>query len=105
MANDNMNVVDRIRSGWGRFFSRENGRATETKYIPQSRFFSPSDLKELEKKEELNPMEKRALEYGKIAAMQSNHSNIEYVQSYLTEQRLLHGKMERKALLQTFVQK
>ena len=79
MANDNMNVVDRIRSGWGRFFSRENGRATETKYIPQSRFFSPSDLKELEKKEELNPMEKRALEYGKIAAMQSNHSNIEYV--------------------------
>ena len=79
MANDNMNVVDRIRSGWGRFFSRENGRATETKYIPQSRFFSPSDLKELEKKEELNPMEKRALEYGKIAAMQSNRSNIEYV--------------------------
>lgn len=79
MANDNMNVVDRIRSGWGRFFSRENGRATETKYIPQSRFFSPSELKELEKKEELNPMEKRALEYGKIAAMQSNRSNIEYV--------------------------
>ena len=79
MANDNMNVVDRIRSGWGRFFSRENGRATETKYIPKSRFFSPSDLKELEKKEGLNPMEKRALEYGKIAAMQSNRSNIEYV--------------------------
>lgn len=79
MANDNMNVVDRIRSGWGRFFSRENGRVTETKYIPQSRFFSPSELKELEKKEELNPMEKRALEYGKIAAMQSNRSNIEYV--------------------------
>lgn len=78
MANDNMNVVDRIRSGWGRFFSRENGRATETKYIPKSRFFSPSDLKELEKKEGLNPMEKRALEYGKIAAMQSNRSNIEY---------------------------
>lgn len=79
MANDNMNVVDRIRSGWGRFFSRENGRATETKYIPKSRFFSPSDLKELEKKEGLNPMEKKALEYGKIAAMQSNRSNIEYV--------------------------
>lgn len=79
MANDNMNVVDRIRFGWGRFFSRENGRATETKYIPKSRFFSPSDLKELEKKEGLNPMEKRALEYGKIAAMQSNRSNIEYV--------------------------
>lgn len=79
MANDNMNVVDRIRSGWGRFFSRENGRATETKYIPKSRFFSPSDLKVLEKKEGLNPMEKRALEYGKIAAMQSNRSNIEYV--------------------------
>ena len=79
MANDNMNVVDRIRSGWGRFFSRENGRATETKYIPKSRFFSPSDLKELEKKEGLNPMEKRVLEYGKIAAMQSNRSNIEYV--------------------------
>lgn len=79
MANDNMNVVDRIRSGWGRFFSRENGRATETKYIPKSRFFSPSDLKELGKKEGLNPMEKRALEYGKIAAMQSNRSNIEYV--------------------------
>lgn len=79
MANDNMNVVDRIRSGWGRFFSRENGRATETKYIPKSRFFSPLDLKELEKKEGLNPMEKRALEYGKIAAMQSNRSNIEYV--------------------------
>lgn len=79
MANDNMNVVDRIRSGWGRFFSRENGRATETKYIPKSHFFSPSDLKELEKKEGLNPMEKRALEYGKIAAMQSNRSNIEYV--------------------------
>lgn len=79
MANDNMNVVDRIRSGWGRFFSRENGRATETKYIPKSRFFSPSELKELEKKEGLNPMEKRALEYGKIAAMQSNRSNIEYV--------------------------
>ena len=79
MANDNMNVVDRIRSGWGRFFSRENGRATETKYIPQSRFFSPSELEELEKKDELNPMEKRALEYGKIAAKQSNRSNIEYV--------------------------
>lgn len=79
MANDNMNVVDRIRSGWGRFFSRENGRATETKYIPQSRFFSPSELEELEKKEELNPIEKRALEYGKIAAKQSNRSNIEYV--------------------------
>lgn len=78
MANDNMNVVDRIRSGWGRFFSRENGRATETKYIPQSRFFSPSELEELEKKDELNPMEKRALEYGKIAAKQSNRSNIEY---------------------------
>lgn len=79
MANDNMNVVDRIRSGWGRFFSRENGRATETKYIPQSRFFSPSELEELEKKDELNPIEKRALEYGKIAAKQSNRSNIEYV--------------------------
>ena len=79
MANDNMNVVDRIRSGWGRFFSRENGRATETKDIPQSRFFSPSELEELEKKDELNPMEKRALEYGKIAAKQSNRSNIEYV--------------------------
>lgn len=79
MANDNMNVVDRIRSGWGRFFSRENGRATETKYIPQSRFFSPSELEELEKKEELNPIEKRAVEYGKIAAKQSNRSNIEYV--------------------------
>ena len=79
MANDNMNVVDRIRSGWGRFFSRENGRATETKYIPQSRFFFPSELEELEKKDELNPIEKRALEYGKIAAKQSNRSNIEYV--------------------------
>ena len=79
MANDNMNVVDRIRSGWGRFFSRENGRATEIKYIPQSRFFSPSELEELEKKDELNPIEKRALEYGKIAAKQSNRSNIEYV--------------------------
>lgn len=79
MTNDNMNVVDRIRSGWGRFFSRENGRATETKYIPQSRFFSPSELEELEKKDELNPIEKRALEYGKIAAKQSNRSNIEYV--------------------------
>lgn len=79
MANDNMNVVDRIRSGWGRFFCRENGRATETKYIPQSRFFSPSELEELEKKDELNPIEKRALEYGKIAAKQSNRSNIEYV--------------------------
>lgn len=79
MANDNMNVVDRIRSGWGRFFSRENERATETKYIPQSRFFSPSELEELEKKDELNPIEKRALEYGKIAAKQSNRSNIEYV--------------------------
>lgn len=79
MANDNMNVVDRIRSGWGRFFSRENGRTTETKYIPQSRFFSPSELEELEKKDELNPIEKRALEYGKIAAKQSNRSNIEYV--------------------------
>lgn len=74
-----MNVVDRIRSGWGRFFSRENGRATETKYIPQSRFFFPSELEELEKKDELNPIEKRALEYGKIAAKQSNRSNIEYV--------------------------
>lgn len=71
--------VDRIRSGWGRFFSRENGRATETKYIPQSRFFFPSELEELEKKDELNPIEKRALEYGKIAAKQSNRSNIEYV--------------------------
>lgn len=79
MANDNMNVVDRIRSGWGRFFSRENGRATETKYIPQSRFFFPSELEELEKKDELNPIEKRALEYGKIVAKQSNRSNIEYV--------------------------
>ena len=79
MGNDNMNVVDRIRSGWGRFFSRENGRATETKYIPQSRFFFPSELEELEKKDELNPIEKRALEYGKIAAKQSNRSNIEYV--------------------------
>lgn len=79
MANDNMNVVDRIRSGWGRFFSRENGRARETKYIPQSRFFFPSELEELEKKDELNPIEKRALEYGKIVAKQSNRSNIEYV--------------------------
>lgn len=78
MSNENTSVVDKFRSGWERFFKKEANPVKAEIFIPQTRFFLPSDIAELDKKEKLNTLEKWVLDYSKKAAGQDHRPHIEY---------------------------
>lgn len=78
MSNENISVVEKFRSGWERFFKKEANPVKEEIFIPKTRFFLPSDIAELDKKEKLNTLEKWVLDYSKKAAGQDHRTHIEY---------------------------
>lgn len=78
MSNENTSVVDKFRSGWERFFKKGANPVKAEIFIPQTRFFLPSDIAELDKKEKLNTLEKWVLDYSKEAAVQDPRPHIEY---------------------------
>lgn len=78
MSNENTSVVEKFRSGWERFFKKEANPVKEEIFIPKTRFFLPSDIAELDKKEKLNTLEKWVLDYSKEAAGQDHRPHIEY---------------------------
>lgn len=78
MSNENTSVVEKFRSGWERFFKKEANPVKAEIFIPQTRFFLPSDIAELDKKEKLNTLEKWVLDYSKKAAGQDPRPHIEY---------------------------
>lgn len=78
MSNENTSVVEKFRSGWERFFKKDANPVKAEIFIPQTRFFLPSDIAELDKKEKLNTLEKWVLDYSKKAAGQDPRPHIEY---------------------------